>query len=63
MPAHYNLRSFLRQLSRELLNELLEHHAIDIDLDLSALKKRQIDPIFAAVNALPDDRRQPGLPA
>jgi hypothetical protein len=24
-----------------------------------ALKKRQIDPIFAAINALPDDRRQP----
>jgi hypothetical protein len=59
MPAHYNLRSFLRQLSRELLSELFEHHAIEIGLDLSALKKRQIDPIFAAINALADDRRQP----
>jgi len=39
MPAHYNLRSFLRQLSRELLGELFEHHTIDIGLDLSALKK------------------------
>ena len=59
MPAHYNLRSFLRQLSRELLTALFEHHTIDIGLDLSALKKRQIDPIFGAINALPDDRRQP----
>jgi hypothetical protein len=59
MPGHYNLRSFLRQLSRELLSELFEHNEIDIGLDLSALKKRQIDPIFAAINALPDDRRQP----
>lgn len=58
MPAHYNLRSFLRQLSRELLSELFEHHTIDIDLDLSTLKQRQIDPIFAAIHALPDDRRQ-----
>lgn len=58
MPADYNLRNFLRQLSRELLNQLFQHHAIEIDLDLSALKKRQIDPIFVAINALPDDRRQ-----
>src|SRR5437588_393747 len=50
MPAHYNLRSFLRQLSRELLSELFEHHTIDIDLDLSTLKQRQIDPIFADLN-------------
>ena len=59
MPAHYNLRSCLRQLSRGLLAELLNHHAIDVALDLSTLKKQQIDPIFAAINALPDDRRQP----
>ena len=59
MPAHYNLRSFLRQLSRELLSKLFEHHEIEIGLDLSALKKRQIDPIFSAINALPDDLRQP----
>jgi hypothetical protein len=58
MPGHYNLRSFLRQLSRELLTELFEHHAIEIGLELSALKKRQIDPIFAAINTLPDDRWQ-----
>jgi hypothetical protein len=49
MPAHYNLRSFLRQVSRELLNEIFQHHAIETGLDLSALKKRQIDPIFAKI--------------
>ena len=59
MPAHYSLRSCLRQLSRELLIQLLDHHAIDISLDLSTLKKRQIDPILAAINVAPDDRRQP----
>jgi len=59
MPAHYNLRSFLRQVSRELLNEIFQHHAIETGLDLSALKKRQIDPIFAKINALPDNQRQP----
>ena len=59
MPAHYNLRSCLRQLSRELLTELLNHHAIDVALDLSTLKKQQIDPIFAAINAVPNDRRLP----
>ena len=58
MPAHYNLRSFLRQLSRELLNQLFHYHSIEIGVDLSALKKRQIDPIFVAINALPDDQRQ-----
>jgi hypothetical protein len=58
MLAHYNLRSFLRQLSRKLLSEVFKHHAIEISLDLSALKRRQIDPIFAAINSLPDDRRQ-----
>jgi hypothetical protein len=29
MPGHYNLRNFLRQLSRELLSELFEHHAVE----------------------------------
>jgi hypothetical protein len=57
MPGHYNLVSFLRQLSRELLTELFASHAIDVGLDVSALKKRQIEPIFAAINVLPDDQR------
>ena len=58
MPAHYNLRSFLRQLSRELLKELFDRHGIETGLELSALKKRQIDPIFETINALSEDRRQ-----
>jgi hypothetical protein len=58
MPAHYNLRSFLRQLSRELLIQLFHHQEIEIGAVLSALKTRQIDPIFAALNALPEDQRQ-----
>jgi hypothetical protein len=57
MPAHYNLRNLLRQLSRELLSDLFDSHSVQIDLDLSALKKRQIEPIFAAITALPDDQR------
>jgi hypothetical protein len=41
-----------------LLTELFEYRAIEIGLDLSALKKRRIDPIFASASSLPDDRRQ-----
>jgi hypothetical protein len=58
MPAHYNLRNFLRQLSRELLTDFFNGHSIEIGLDISVLKKRQIDPIFSALTVLPDDRRQ-----
>jgi hypothetical protein len=58
MPTHYNLRSFLRQLSRDLLTDFVNSHSIEIGFDISALKKRQIDPIFAALNVLPDDPRQ-----
>jgi hypothetical protein len=58
VPAHYHLRSFLRQLSRELLTELFEYHSIEIGVGLSALKKRQIDPIFASVSSLLDDERK-----
>src|SRR6185312_15108435 len=40
-----------------LLSQLLDFHHIDLGLDLKATKKRGVEPIFAAINGLPDDAR------
>ena len=54
---HYSLRAFLLRLSRGFLVEILNRHAVDLDFDPTGLKKRDIEPIFVAINQLPDGAR------
>ena len=54
---HYSLRAFLLRLSRGFLVMILKRHAVGLDFDPTGLKKRDIEPIFVAINQLPDGAR------
>ena len=57
MTAHFTLKTFLRQASRNLFGTYLAVAGIDLGIDVTALKLREIDPIIDAINRLPDERR------
>lgn len=55
MAQHYTLTSFLRQASNQLLADYFQAKGIDLGVNLKSLKHRKIEPVAAAIEALPDD--------
>lgn len=54
---HYTLKSFLRAAPNELLAEYFKRDDLLSNIDFSKLTPRKIEPVFEAIQLLPDDTR------
>jgi len=62
VPSQYNPRSILRQIPNTLLDRFFAQFPEFSDLDWSALKETQIEPVFERWQAMPDPvRHQIGM--
>ena len=57
MSRQYSPKTFLRQTPKPALRRYFVSKGIDLEVDWEALTPRRVDPLFEAVEALPDDVR------
>ena len=57
MTRQYSPKTFLRQTPNPVLNQYFEARGLALDVDWKALTPRRIEPLFDAIEALPDDVR------
>lgn len=58
MTRAYAPKTFLRQCPNDALKAYFDAKKIQIDVDWQSLTPRKIDPLFEAIEGLPDDLRQ-----
>lgn len=57
MARQYSAKTFIRKVPNRLLQEYFEARAIDLGVDWEALGESQADPVFDALDTVPDDQR------
>jgi hypothetical protein len=58
MTRHYTTRDFFRQMPNALLARFFQGRGLFSELDFTAMKEAQPEPLFTAWLALPDDERK-----
>ena len=57
MASQYSHKHFFRQLPNVQLAQYFTTKDIDLGLDLQALKEKEVEQIFLAFTALPEDQQ------
>jgi hypothetical protein len=59
MASQYQHRQFFRRVPNALLAEYFKAKKISLGVDLGELKESEVEPIFEAFTALPEDEQAP----